>query len=384
MAIGTRLMLTSLILGRIATAQPVVVGEPAPKLTLGQAVQGRVDEGLPRQATVLEFWATWCPPCREAIPHLNQLADQFKDRPIQFISISDESKDTVTAFLKTHPMRGIIALDPGGRTYQLYAAGLPTTVLIAGSGRIAAVANDPKVITPALLEDLLSERPVGLPALPAPGAGTLIAFGKQINDRAALVRIVITPVWQESGWIDAEDLFESDGASLSKLLEFAYDTSSTRIIVPEQLKQRIFAVQAWVPPRHANLLRPFMQNALAAAAGFQTRRERRSVEVLVVNGLPGMLHEPHPKNPVSRAAPGHITGDGTALDILRQQIETVTGKPVALDHPGITNVQYDLHWDVTKPGSFEAALRDQLGLELKPEQREIEFLVVEELEKNKP
>ena len=47
-------------------------------------------------------------------------------------------------------------------------------------------------------------------------------------------------------------------------------------------------------------------------------------------------------------------------------------------------VQYDLHWDAPKPGSFEAALRGQLGLELKPEQREIEFLVIEELEKDKP
>jgi thiol-disulfide isomerase/thioredoxin len=50
------------------------------------------------RATVLEFWATWCPPCREAIPHLNELADQFKDSPIDFLSLTPESEETVIAF----------------------------------------------------------------------------------------------------------------------------------------------------------------------------------------------------------------------------------------------------------------------------------------------
>jgi uncharacterized protein (TIGR03435 family) len=75
-----------------------------------------------------------------------------------------------------------------------------------------------------------------------------------------------------------------------------------------------------------------------------------------------------------------LTADGVELDLLRQHMENVIGKPVIVDQSGSSRVQYDLHWDVTKPGSFEAALRDQLGLELKPAQREIEVLVVEDRE----
>jgi thiol-disulfide isomerase/thioredoxin len=99
MAIGTRMILgIAVVLTQIAAAQPLTVGQAAPKLVIGTIEQGRVEEKPGSRATVLEFWATWCPPCREAIPHLNELAEQFKDSPIDFISLTPESEETVDGF----------------------------------------------------------------------------------------------------------------------------------------------------------------------------------------------------------------------------------------------------------------------------------------------
>lgn len=388
MSIGTRMIWwVSVIVSQISAAQPLTVGQAAPKLVIGTIEQGRVEEKLGSKATVLEFWATWCPPCREAIPRLNELAEQFKDRPIDFLSLTPESEETVMAFLKTHLMRGIVALDPGGKMFQSYGAGLPTTAFITASGKIAGVTHDPERITPAMLEDLLSERPIDLPAISSFGPRRALAIGTKIDDSAALVKIVITPVFQQSGSVDTEDQFESTGSTLPELLAFAYNVSPIRLVVPMPLQQRIYAVQARVPPRHADQLRPLMQNALAATAGIQARWETRSVDVLVLQGLPGKLRESPRDLPASRPAsltPGHLSGDGAELDKLRQQIEAVVDKPVIVERPASMKVQYELDWDVTRPGSFAAALRDQLGLELKPEQRELEILVVEDRQDTKP
>ncbi len=246
--------------------------------------------------------------------------------------------------------------------FQSYNAGLPTAVLITGSGKIAGVTNEPERISPAMVEDLLSGRPIDLPGISSLGPRRALALGTKINDSAALVRIVITPVFQESGWVGTADQFESKGSTLPELLAFAYAISSpARLVIPVPLQQGIYAVQAWVPPGHSDQLRPLMQNALAAVAGIQIKREPRSVEVRVIQRLPGKLRESHRDVAAGRPASlshGHLSGDGVGLDTLRQQIETVIGKPVIIDHPASMKVQYELNWDVTKPGSLEAALRD--------------------------
>jgi uncharacterized protein (TIGR03435 family) len=296
--------------------------------------------------------------------------------------LTPESEETVKAFLKTHVMRGVVALDPDGKMLQSFNAGLglPTTVLITASGKIAAITNEPVRITPATLEDLISERPVDLPGISMLGPRRPIALGTKINDTDALVRIVITPVFQQSSSLWTADQFESKGSTLPELLAYAYDISPFRIVIPVPLQQQIYAVQAWVPPGHAEQLRPLVQSALTAAAGTQGKREERVVDVLVMQGLLGKLRASHRDRPAQQPASltvGHLSGDGVDLDTLQQRVETVVGKPVIIDRPTGVKVEYELSWDAAKPGSFEAALRNQLGLELKPEQRKMEVLVVE-------
>jgi uncharacterized protein (TIGR03435 family) len=346
-------------------------------LEIGTIEQGSVEQKSGPRATVLEFWATWCSACRQAIPHLNELAEQFKGRPIDFLSLTSESEETVQAFLKTHVMRGVVALDPSDKVFQSFKTGLglPATVLITASGKIAAITNEPVRITSAKLEDLISERPVDLSLL---GPRRLIEPDPKINDTDALVRMVITPVFQRSAVSRTDDQFESNGSTLPELLAFAYEISPSRLVIPVTLQQQIYAVQAWVPRGNPEQLRPLMQTALTAAAGIQVKREERVVNVMVMQGLLGKLRESHgDRSGAGGRSTGHLSGDGVDLDTLREQVEAVVGKPVVIDRPAGVKVEYELRWDAAKPGSFEAALRNQLGLELKPEQRKMEVLVVE-------
>src|SRR5437899_5174313 len=92
------------------------VGERPPTIGLEKLLQA--PEGtkaswaaLKGKVVVLEFWATWCGPCVAAISHLNELADQFKGWPVQFIAVADEDEQVVTRFLKRKPIHAWVGLD---------------------------------------------------------------------------------------------------------------------------------------------------------------------------------------------------------------------------------------------------------------------------------
>lgn len=85
----------------------------------------------------LNFWATWCPPCREEMPSMEVLYKELKGEKFDILAISvGESPETVRAFLKTNPYTFPIALDPSGSLGSIFASrGIPTTYIINPEGK---------------------------------------------------------------------------------------------------------------------------------------------------------------------------------------------------------------------------------------------------------
>ena len=110
---------------------------PAPDFTLPDLNGTRVSLGQFRgRPVVINFWATWCPPCRDEIPHLVE-AYQREHDSVAFIAISDEPADVVGPFVKEKAMPYVILLDSGDRVSSAYGIkALPTTLFISRDGEI--------------------------------------------------------------------------------------------------------------------------------------------------------------------------------------------------------------------------------------------------------
>jgi len=99
------------------------------------------------QVILLNFWATWCPPCREEMPSMERLYRRFKARGfvILALSIDGKGKEVVGPFVKRFGLTFPVGLDPKMTVAGEYRmAGLPTSILIDASGAIAAVAVGPR------------------------------------------------------------------------------------------------------------------------------------------------------------------------------------------------------------------------------------------------
>ncbi len=110
---------------------------PAPDFTLPDLNGNRVSLAQFRgQPVVINFWATWCPPCRDEIPRLIEAYEREKDS-VTFIAISDEPADVVGPFIKEQAIPYINLLDSSYRVSSAYGIrALPTTVFINRDGEI--------------------------------------------------------------------------------------------------------------------------------------------------------------------------------------------------------------------------------------------------------
>jgi peroxiredoxin len=95
------------------------------------------------KVVLVNFWATWCPPCRKEIPDLGALYARFQEQGFAILAISDEEAGKVAAFAKEHNIKYPILLDTGRRVYDLFGVeGIPKSFVYDRNGKIVATAID--------------------------------------------------------------------------------------------------------------------------------------------------------------------------------------------------------------------------------------------------
>lgn len=159
---GTTLMLAMLALWVGATlrsgAATLGIGDPAPKIVVKEFVKGTpVTEFAKGKIYVVEFWATWCGPCKVSIPHITDLAQKNKDVTFVGVSVFEADPSLVKPFVASmgSKMDYRVAMDsvpPGGTrgsngkmavAWMEAAAqeGIPTAFIVDKTGQIAWIGH---------------------------------------------------------------------------------------------------------------------------------------------------------------------------------------------------------------------------------------------------
>jgi peroxiredoxin len=95
------------------------------------------------KVVLLNFWATWCPPCRKEMPDLQALQNHFGDKDLVILGVSDEKAETVRTFLAQQKYTYTILLDPGRSvSKQFEVDGLPKTFVFDRDGNLVAQSID--------------------------------------------------------------------------------------------------------------------------------------------------------------------------------------------------------------------------------------------------
>ncbi len=134
-------------LATMVQAKELKVGDTAPEVRIDEWIQGEtsVGEGKPY---IVEFWATWCGPCKVAIPHMNELYKKYKGDGLKVIGVSDEKNAVgkVKDFVRQQGdrMSYSVAIDGGVKNDWFTAAGqkgIPCAFIVDDSNHIAFIGH---------------------------------------------------------------------------------------------------------------------------------------------------------------------------------------------------------------------------------------------------
>lgn len=92
---------------------------------------------------MVNFWATWCPPCRAEMPNLDVIYTHYQNEGLVILSITDEDPFKVSSFLSGRDYHPPVLLDPGDKVHQLFhITGIPKTFVFGRDGKLVGEAID--------------------------------------------------------------------------------------------------------------------------------------------------------------------------------------------------------------------------------------------------
>lgn len=117
-------------------SKPPRIGEPAPDFTVQDSDRKVTLSELHGQVVVLNFWATWCPPCVEEVPSLVRMQEQLKDKGVIVLGVSlDEDENAYRKFLKDYNVNFLTVRDVNQKSNALYGTfKFPETYIIDRNG----------------------------------------------------------------------------------------------------------------------------------------------------------------------------------------------------------------------------------------------------------
>jgi peroxiredoxin len=122
----------------LAFLAPAWANEAAPEFSL-PTDQGEISlDALHGQVVYLDFWASWCVPCRKSFPWMNEMTARYKDLGFRIIAVNmDTDRSLIERFLEKYPADFTIAYNPEGDVAESYRVqGMPSSYLIDRQGTI--------------------------------------------------------------------------------------------------------------------------------------------------------------------------------------------------------------------------------------------------------
>lgn len=361
------------------------IGTPTPDFTLTRLLQAPANtstqfSGLKGNVIILEFWATWCAPCRKSMADLNVLAEKFADKPVRFLAISKENQQLVEKFLKSHPNKLWIGIDSDATVHQRYqVAAFPHTVVIDKNGQITAITTTDE-ITAERLQALTEDKPVYFE--PTPSMEELIQRETALVDwsvqRSVLKRTATEGLNHRPQNTGNTFTTVTNIVTLWKEAYQTFGVFQLEIAGGQESKDYVYYQKYFVdirsPHNDKQAIRDTLRNLLEREiVDVRTEMQKKNVWVLQrKNGT-------SPPSPSDALNP-ELSWERTKFIAVRQPIFSLARylntMYSVVDETGLTG-EYDLSftWDITKKNSLEDGL-GSLGLEIVKAEREIKVYVL--------
>lgn len=162
----------------------IKVGEKSPKIVITDYIQNvPKNTTLENKFILLEFWATWCGPCLDGVPKLNNIQEKFKsNKDFIIISITDEKVDKVLRTLKRIPFKSLVVSDQTGKTIKNFGINaFPTTVLIDDKGFIKWIGL-PESLTDDILNSFLTKKDISIDTISDKSSDVIIRNPTKIEE----------------------------------------------------------------------------------------------------------------------------------------------------------------------------------------------------------
>ncbi len=229
----------------------------------------------------------------KTIPHLNDLAEQFKNKPVVFISVTSENEEVVRLFLKNHSMKTWVGLDDYETLSKAFhVEGIPHAVIVDAAEHIAAIAH-PADIKPEHLEEVLAGKKS---SLPAPTIYTINRSSDEVvsNQAPALFEISIrehkmpqrlqgpTCMWSHDS--DGHAL-KGEIATVESALNFVFDKTSSRTFIKCKLPEAFYDFELRVPLAHSNELQSEFIAALRTTFTLEVKQITKKMDAYVLTQI---------------------------------------------------------------------------------------------------